>query len=99
MNLLIGRNTPDFAKDTVYRFMKMVQVNRIRFTTCLIFTDVTLDENGIIRIYGKRWILEVFFKVCKSYLNLSKEYNSLSYDAMTEHTAVCFIGSIGEVRK
>lgn len=33
---------------------------------------------------------EVFFKVCKSYLCLSKECNSLSYDAMTAHTAVVF---------
>lgn len=35
MNLITGRNTPDFAKDTVYRFMKMIQINRIRFTTIL----------------------------------------------------------------
>lgn len=35
MNLLTGRDTPDFAKDTVYRFMKMVQINWIRFTTIL----------------------------------------------------------------
>ena len=35
MNLLTGLNTPDFAKDTVYRFMKMVQINWIRFTTIL----------------------------------------------------------------
>lgn len=35
MNLLIGRNTPDFAKDTVYRFMKMIQINWSRFTTIL----------------------------------------------------------------
>lgn len=35
MNLITGRNTPDFAKDTVYRFMKMVQINWIRFTTIL----------------------------------------------------------------
>ena len=35
MSLLTGRNTPDFAKDTVYRFMKMVQINWIRFTTIL----------------------------------------------------------------
>ena len=57
---------------------------------CLISTDVNLDENEIIRIYGKRWDIEVFFKVCKSYLNLSRECNSLSYDAMTAHTAVVF---------
>ena len=35
MNLIIGRTTPDFAKDTVYRFMKMIQINWIRFTTIL----------------------------------------------------------------
>ena len=35
MSLLTGRNTPDFAKDTVYRFMKMLQINWIRFTTIL----------------------------------------------------------------
>ena len=35
MNLLTGRNVPAFAKDTVYRFMKMIQINWIRFTTIL----------------------------------------------------------------
>ena len=35
MSLLTGKNTPNFAKDTVYRFMKMVQINRMRFTTIL----------------------------------------------------------------
>ena len=35
MNLLIGKNTPDFAKDTVYRFMKAIQINWIRFSTIL----------------------------------------------------------------
>ena len=57
---------------------------------CLISTDTSLTEEEIIRIYGKRWDIEVFFKVCKSYLNLSRECNALSYDAMTAHTAVVF---------
>ena len=30
----------------------------------LISTDVSLSEEEIIRIYGKRWDIEVFFKVC-----------------------------------
>ena len=64
--------------------------NKRKEYLCLISTDVNLDENEIIRIYGKRWDIEVFFKVCKSYLNLSRECNSLSYDAMTTHTAVVF---------
>lgn len=57
---------------------------------CLISTDITLDEDEIISIYGKRWDIEVFFKFCKSYLKLSKECNSLSYDAMTAHVAIVF---------
>ena len=64
--------------------------NKRKEYLCLISTDTTLDENEIIRTYDKRWDIEVFFKVCKSYLNLSKECNSLSYDAMTAHTAVVF---------
>ena len=35
MNLISGRNTPAFSKDTVYRFLKMIQINWIRFTTIL----------------------------------------------------------------
>lgn len=64
--------------------------NKRKEYLCLISTDVNLDENEIIRIYGKRWDIEVFFKVCKSYLNLSRECNSLSYDALTAHTAIVF---------
>lgn len=57
---------------------------------CLISTDVNISEDEIIRIYGKRRDIEVFFKVCKSYLKLSKECRSLSYDAMCAHTAIVF---------
>lgn len=45
MSLLTGKNTPDFAKDTVYRLMKMVQINWIRFPMILasrIIKDVLL---------------------------------------------------------
>lgn len=54
----------------------------------MISTDISLDENEIIRIYGKRWDIEVFFKTCKSMLKLSKECRSLSYDAMTAHVSI-----------
>ena len=57
---------------------------------CLISTNTGLSEEEIIRIYGKRWDIEVFFKVCKSYLQLCKGCRSLSYDAMTAHTAIVF---------
>ena len=57
----------------------------------LICTDMDLSEEEIIRIYGKRWDIEVFFKTCKSYLRLQKECNSLSYDAMTAHVAIVMV--------
>lgn len=56
----------------------------------LLSTDIQLAEEEIIRIYGKRWDIEVFFKACKSYLNLVKEYRGISYDAMNAHVAVVF---------
>jgi hypothetical protein len=56
----------------------------------LISTDMSLSEDEIIRIYGKRWDIEVFFKVCKSFLRLTKECHSISYDAMTAWTAIVF---------
>jgi hypothetical protein len=56
----------------------------------LISTDVVLPEEEIIRIYGKRWDIEVFFKVCKSFLRLTKECHSISYDAMTAWNAIVF---------
>ena len=83
----------DVVKDGEIIPAKVVYVrnrNKKKEYLCLISTNTTLNENEIIRIYGKSWDIEVFFKVCKSYLNLSKECNSLSYDAVTAHTAVVF---------
>jgi hypothetical protein len=57
---------------------------------CLVSTDIEMDEEEIIRIYSKRWKIEVFFKVCKSYLKLAKECRALSYDAITAHTSIVF---------
>jgi hypothetical protein len=54
----------------------------------VISTDLSLSEDEIIALYGKRWSIEVFFKVCKSYLNLGKEFQGLSYDSMIAHTSI-----------
>jgi len=83
----------DVVKDGEIIPAKVVYVrnrNKRKDYLCLISTDTTLDETEIIHIYGKRWDIEVFFKVCKSYRNLSRKCNSLSYDAITAHTAVVF---------
>lgn len=57
----------------------------------LLSTDMELPEEEIIRLYGKRWDIEVFFKMCKSYLKLTCEFQQLSYDAITAHTTVVML--------
>ena len=57
----------------------------------LLSTDTALTEDEVIRLYGKRWDIEVFFKTCKSVLKLTGECRSLSYDAMCAQTAIVFM--------
>ena len=45
----------------------------------------------MLRIYGKRWDIEVFFKACKSMLHLGSECHCLSYDALNAHVSLVFI--------
>ncbi len=40
---------------------------------------------------GSQSPIEVFFKTCKSLLNLGSECHSLSYDALTAHVSLVFI--------
>ena len=57
----------------------------------IISTDTELTETQIIELYGKRWDIEVFFKMCKSYLKLAKEFEGRSYDMLTAHTSIVFL--------
>lgn len=56
----------------------------------ILSTDCTLSEQEIIRIYGLRWDIEVFFKTTKSLLKLQKEFQGRSYDLMISHTTLVF---------
>jgi hypothetical protein len=57
----------------------------------LLCTDVNVNEEEVVRIYGKRWDIEVFFKICKSYLALAKEYQGRSYDMQVASTSIVFL--------
>lgn len=85
VDVMVGKENPIPAKIVCVR-------NRANHKDWLAFicTDTQLSEEEIIRIYGKRWQIEVFFKTCKSYLNLVGECHSLSYDALTAHVAIVF---------
>ena len=56
----------------------------------LLSTDTTLTAEEIIALYRRRWDIETFFKMSKSFLKLAKEFQSRSFDAMVAHaTLVC----------
>jgi len=53
-------------------------------------TDLDLADEEIVRLYGKRWGIEVFFKTVKHLLNLEREMQVRDYDAIIGHTTVVF---------
>ena len=85
VDVMLGKTNPIPAKIVFVRN----KVNR-KDWLAFVCTNTQLSEEEIIRIYGKRWDIEVFFKTCKSRLNLIKECHSLSYDALTAHTSIVF---------
>jgi hypothetical protein len=68
-----------------------VRDRRSKNWLAILSTDLNLSEEEIVGIYGKRWGIEIFFKVCKSYLALAKEYRGRSYDAQIAATAIVFL--------
>jgi len=57
----------------------------------LLSTDVDLDNEEIIKIYGMRWDIEVFFKMCKSHLKLAKEFQGRSFNMIVAHTSIVYL--------
>ena len=62
--------------------------NKKRQWLGIVSTDVTLPDEEIVRIYGKRWDIEVFFKMMKHYLNLERETQLRDYDGMVAHITI-----------
>ena len=85
VNVMVGKDQKIPAKIVCVRNKKNKK-DWIAF----ICTNPDLSEEEIIRIYGQRWQLEVFFKTCITYLHLISECHSLSYDALTAHVAIVF---------
>lgn len=54
-------------------------------------TDIALPDKEIVRIYGKRWDIEVFFKMIKQHLRLAKEIQCRDFDALIGHTSIVFM--------
>ncbi len=64
--------------------------NNKREWLSILTTDTTLEDQEIIRIYGMRWSIEVFFKSAKSLLKLGSEFQGRNYDMLIAHTTIVF---------
>jgi len=62
--------------------------NKKRQWLAIISTDTGLSNEDIVRIYGKRWDIEVFFKMMKHYLNLKRETQLRDYDGIVAHVTI-----------
>lgn len=95
--------TPSDGKNGILRSIHTTQANgvpvKIVFVRnrnkksdwlTILSTDCTMSDREIVRIYGMRWDIEVFFKTTMSLLKLQKEFQSRSYDALISHTTIVF---------
>lgn len=57
----------------------------------ILSTDTSLPDKDIIRIYGKRWDIEVFFRTAKQHLELEKGCQSRDFDALIAHTTMVMV--------
>jgi IS4 transposase len=57
----------------------------------LLSTDIHLPDAEVVRIYGKRWDIEVLFKMAKQHLKLTKEIQCRDFDALVAHTTIVFM--------
>ena len=57
----------------------------------LLSTDTDLPDADVVRIYGKRWDIEVLFKMAKQHLKLVKEIQCRDFDMLIAHTTIVFM--------
>lgn len=57
----------------------------------LLCADLSLPDKDVVRIYGKRWDIEVFFKMAKHYLKLDSEVQVQDFDSIVAHSSIVMI--------
>lgn len=57
----------------------------------ILSTDIALADEEIVRIYGKRWDIEVFFKMEKQYLDLVKGVQIRDFDGLIAYTTIAMM--------
>ena len=86
-----GKNTEESPVPARVVFVRNRTEGARRAWLALLTTDMALTNEEVVRIYGKRWQTEVFFKSAKSLLRLAKAFQTRSYDSLTAHTSIVFL--------
>ena len=89
-NAILGSLIVKMKEDTSVKIVFVQHRSNKNKWLAILSTDTSLSDEEIIRIYGYRWEIEVFFKCNKSHLNLNKEFQCRTYDAMIAHTTIVF---------
>ncbi|MFU2207831.1 transposase [Solidesulfovibrio sp. C21] len=57
----------------------------------ILCTDINLSEEDVVRIYGKRWDIEVFFRTIKQFLELENGSQARDFDTLIAHSTIVFL--------
>jgi hypothetical protein len=85
---IIGSMLVSTKSNILVKLVYVKNRNKKRNWLVILSTDCSLSNEEIVRIYGNRWSIEVFFKSAKSLLKLGSEFQGRSYDMMIAHTAI-----------
>lgn len=86
-----GKNSSETPLAAKVVFVQNRKAGAKREWLALLSTDISIPDEEVVRIYGKRWSIEVFFKACKSTLRLAKEFQTRSYSSLVAHTSIVFL--------
>lgn len=56
----------------------------------ILSSDCGISDREIVRLYGNRWSIELFFRASKSLLNLGTKFQGLGYDMTVSSTAIVY---------
>jgi hypothetical protein len=85
---IIGSMLVSTKSNILVKLVYVKNRNKKRNWLVILSTDCSLSNEEIVRIYGNRWSIEVFFKSAKSLLKLGSEFQGRSYDMMIAHTTI-----------
>ena len=57
----------------------------------LLSTDINLPDEEVVRIYGKRWDIKVFFRMSKQHLGLEKGVQTRDFDSQIAYASLVMI--------